>query len=336
MSDDRVGDTRVDGPPAQDSLPGGELNEAQREVLARLGRQGVESPTFDAGLRANLLDELESALADVAEKFSSDSPLVMFKHRLAGVFGCEASFLAEDEQPFAYNAHLARGAVAHKAIELGINWRSPDPAPAELVDRALDSLTEGDSYLASWLFQCSDVERAGLRSLAVSSVAAFFDCWPPLKPQWHPVTESSSRVKLCGGKIVLTGKTDLTLGRSQGGTARKVIVDLKTGWRQPSTHREDLRFYALVETLKLGTPPRTLATYYLESATIDSEEVTEDLLEVALRRTVDGIGRYAELHGHLGPPAEPLKRPGPPCRWCALRDDCAEGQEFLAQADDDR
>ena len=335
MSDDgghaQTGDSR-----GQDSLPGSELNEAQRDVLARLGRQGIESPTFDAGLRSNLLDELENALADVADKFSSDGPLVMFKHRLAGVFGCEASFLHEDEQPFVYNAHLARGAVAHKAIELGINWKSPDPAPAELVDRALDSLTDGDNYLADWLYQCSDVERAQLRSLAVSSVATFFDCWPPLKRQWHPVTESSSRVKLCGGRIVLAGKTDLTLGKSQGTTARKVIVDLKTGWRQPSVHREDLRFYALVETLKLGTPPRTLATYYLESASFDVEEVTEELLEVALRRTVDGIRRYAELHGHLGPPAEPIKRPGPPCRWCALRDDCTEGQEFLAQADDDR
>ncbi|MCE2524958.1 MAG: hypothetical protein J4F99_03105, partial [Acidimicrobiia bacterium] len=66
------------------------------------------------------------------------------------------------------------------------------------------------------------------------------------------------------------------------------------------------------------------------------EEVTEDLLEVALRRTVDGVRRYAELRGHLGPPAEPLKRPGPPCRWCALRDDCVEGQEYLSQADDHR
>ena len=335
MSDDGA-DAQVGDPPRGDSLLSDGLNEAQREVLTRLGRQGVEPPTFDAGLRSHLRDELEGALGGVAEKFSIDGPLVMFKHRLAGVFGCEASFLAEDEQPFVYNTHIARGAVAHKAIELGINWKSPDPAPAELVDRALDSLTEGDSYLASWLYQCSDVERAELRSLAVSSVAAFFDCWPPLKPQWRPVTESSSRVKLCGGRIVLTGKTDLTLGRSQGGTARKVIVDLKTGWRQPSAHREDLRFYALVETIKLGTPPRTLATYYLESATIDVEEVTEDLLEVALRRTVDGVRRYAELRGHLGPPAEPLKRPGPPCRWCALRNDCVEGQEYLSQADDDR
>lgn len=322
--------------PAQSSLPGGELNEAQQDVLARLGRQGVEPPTFDAGLRSRLREDLESAVAGVAEKFSVDGPLVMYKHRLSGVFGCEASFLHEDEQPFVYNAHLARGAVAHKAIELGVNWKSPDPAPAELIDAALASLARSDGYLADWLYQCSDAERAELRGLAVNSASAFFDGWPPLKREWHPATESSSRVELCGGRIVLRGKTDLTLGRAQGGLPRKVIVDLKTGRRQPSVHRDELRFYALVETLKLGTPPRALATYYLESATIDVEAVTENILEVALRRTADGVVRYAELHGHLGPPAEPLKRPGPPCRWCPLRDDCAEGQEFIAEADDDR
>ena len=322
--------------PTQSVLPSAELNEAQRDVLARLGRQAVEPPSFDDGLRSRLREALESALADVAAQFSVDGPLVMFKHRLAGVLSCEVSFLHDDEQPFAWNPPMATGAVGHKAIELGINWRTPGPAPAELVDAAFDSLEEGGHGVADWLFQCSDAERAELRSLAVSRVAAFFDGWPPLKRRWHPVTESSSHVKLCGGRIRLSGKTDLTLGKAQGRTAGKVIVDLKTGWRLPSAHRDDLRFYALLETLKLGTPPRALATYYLESAQLDVEAVTEDVLEVALRRTVDGIRRYAELHGHLGPPAEPLKRPGPPCRWCALRDDCAEGQEYLSQADDDR
>ena len=313
-----------------------ELNAAQQEVLARLGRPASEHPVFDADLAARLRGELESHLAEVAETVDAVAPLFFGKRQLAGVFGCEASFLHDEEQLFAWNPPMATGAVAHKAIELGINWRSPDPAPAELVDAALDSLARGDSSLADWLHRCAEVERADLRSLAVSRAADFWEGWPPLSPRWHPTTESRCRVELCDGRIQLNGKYDLTLGSPDGQRAGKVIVDLKTGRRHTHLHREDLRFYALLETLKLGTPPRTLATYYLESAQIDVEDVTESLLEVALRRTVDGIGRYAELHGHLGPPAEPLKRPGPPCRWCPLRDDCAEGQEFLAQADDDR
>ena len=319
-----------------------QLNAAQQAVLDRLRRPASERPIFDAGLAARLREELESQLAEVAAAVDPISPLFVGKRQLAGVFGCEASFLHDEEQLFAWTPPMATGAVAHKAIELGINWRSPiapDPAaapapPADLVDAALDSLTRGDTSLADWLYRCADVERADLRSLAVSRVAAFWEGWPPLLPTWRPTTESRCRVELCDGRIQLNGKYDLTLGTPDGRRAGKVIVDLKTGRRHTHMHREDLRFYALLETLKLGTPPRTLATYYLESAHLDIEEVDENLLEVALRRTVDGIVRYAELHGHLGPPAEPLKRPGPPCRWCPLRDDCTEGQEYLAGADD--
>ncbi|MCY3925483.1 MAG: PD-(D/E)XK nuclease family protein [bacterium] len=313
-----------------------QLNAAQQEVLQRLRRPASQRPTFDTELATRLRGELENRLAEVAAAIDPVFPLFVGKRELAGVFGCEAAFLHDEEQLFAWTPPMACGAVAHKAVELGINWRSPDPAPADLVDAALDSLTRGDTGLADWLHRCGDVDRADLRSLAVSRTTAFWEGWPPLSPRWRPTTESRCRVELCGGRIQLNGKYDLTLGTPDGRRAGKVIVDLKGGRRHTHMHREDLRFYALLETLKLGTPPRTVATYYLESAQLDIEEVDENLLQVALRRTVDGIRRYAELHGHLGPPAEAIKRPGPPCRWCPLQNDCAEGQEFLAQADDDR
>ena len=310
-----------------------ELNAAQQDVLARLRRPAGEHPTFDAGLGGRLREELESALADVAEGIDPSRPLFVNKHTLTGVFGCEASFLHDERQGFAWDPPKARGSVAHKAIELGINWRSSPspPSPPDLVDSALESLTAAEKSLGIWLHQCPAAERADLRSLAISRVAAFFESWPPLKSQWYPVTESGSRIELCDGRIQLAGKCDLTLGRSDGRRAGKVIVDLKSGRRYPHLHRDDLRFYALLETVKLGTPPRTLATYYLESAHIDVEDVTEALLEVARTRTIDGARRYAQLHGHLGPPPDPIKRPGPPCNWCELLDNCTEGQQHLAQ-----
>ncbi len=334
-----------------DTPPNPELNAAQQQVLDRLSRPGSERPTFDADLAERLRTDLETRLAGVATKLDRAGELFIDKRKLAGVFGCEVWFLHDEEQPFAWSPPLATGTVAHKAIELGINWRPrpapdqlpqpgaaesepPKPAPAELVDAAIDSLTAGDTGLADWLYRCGDAERAELRSLAVSRATDFWEGWPPLFPKWFPTTESRCRVELCGGRIQLSGKFDLTLGRSEGRRAGKVIVDLKTGRRHRGTHREDLRFYALLETLKLGTPPRTVATYYLESAEIDVEEVTEELLDIAVNRTVDGIGRYAALHGHLGPPDEPLKRPGPPCRWCDLLDGCSEGQAFVADGDD--
>ena len=76
--------------------------------------------------------------------------------------------------------------------------------------------------------------------------------------------------------IVLSGKPDLTLGQPDGTVAGKVIIDFKTGGFSPS-HREDLRFYALLEALRI-LPPRLLATYYLDQGRVHSEEVTHDLL----------------------------------------------------------
>ena len=84
------------------------------------------------------------------------------------------------------------------------------------------------------------------------------------------------------------------MGRPQGRESRKVIIDLKTG-RVSQRHREDLRFYALVETLVRDVPPRKLATFYLDSAEPIVEDVTEGVLRTALRRTLDGIHRLIQL-----------------------------------------
>ena len=77
----------------------------------------------------------------------------------------------------------------------------------------------------------------------------FLDCWPPLNPKWRPAPESKLYVDLCDGRIVLAGKVDLALGRAEGNRAGKVLVDLKTGRAYPA-HREDLRFYALIEAIR--------------------------------------------------------------------------------------
>ena len=84
----------------------------------------------------------------------------------------------------------------------------------------------------------------------------FLECFPPLEARWRPVTESRLRADLCDDRIVLSGKVDLTVGRADGLRAGKVLLDLKTGGFAPA-HREDLRFYALLETLRTrhAAPP---------------------------------------------------------------------------------
>jgi hypothetical protein len=139
-----------------------------------------------------------------------------------------------------------------------------------------------------------------------------------------PRLEAPVRVDLCDGRIVLQAKADLVLGRARGTEARVLIVDFKTGRRYPS-HVDDLRLYALLETIRSGVPPFRVASYYLDSATFHAQDVDLDLLDAAVARTIAGVSKVAELELDERPPT---LVPGPACGWCALRATCDGARQW--------
>ncbi|HEU5148974.1 MAG TPA: PD-(D/E)XK nuclease family protein [Iamia sp.] len=324
----------VSDPPEPAEAPDDGLTPRQRETLARLGAKRAERPVFAAGVAADLRALLEDELAGPASALPDEATLFVSKHALATIHTCEARWHAEDQDPsFSVTPAVVKGVVAHKAIELGINRRpgTPLPPPADLVDRALASLERSELWMSEWLRTCPDDERAEVRGAAVARVVDYDEIWPPLKSAWRPATEVRVRADLAGGRITLAGRVDLSIGRAEGRTAGKVIVDFKTGGAHPS-HREDLRFYALVETLKLGVPPRAVATSYLESGELQVEDVTVGVLEAAAARVVDAVARMVAIRHHDHPP---VARPSARCRWCPARPDCAPGRSHLAAGEDD-
>src|SRR3954469_9468119 len=114
-------------------------NPAQEEVLALLGTRAGERPTFEPPLRAELRAELEAGLRPVLDALPDGEVLRLSKYPLAQVHGCEARFLAQREQPFAWTVASARGSSPHKAGELSIRGRA-EPRPLELVDEAVERL----------------------------------------------------------------------------------------------------------------------------------------------------------------------------------------------------
>ncbi len=301
-------------------------NPAQQRVIDLLGRADDE-PIFPDDLAERLQDTLDELLAPLAADVG-DERLWVSKHTLTSVHGCEAHHLASQDD-FAWSIATVRGQVAHKAIELTVNWRG-EPVPGDLVDEAIARLVGGDAGASRFLGGLGEAERAQLRGEAADLVTKFQECFPPLKSVWRPVTESKAYVELLGGRVVLSGKVDLTLGKHDAGRAAKVIIDLKSGM-PVAHHRDDLRFYALLETLRLGVPPRMLASYYLDAARAQPETVTVPLLEAALARTVDGIAKLVQLR--TGRP--PTVHPGPTCRWCPISSTCAEGQAWLWSTDEE-
>jgi hypothetical protein len=305
------------------------LNPSQQQIFDRLSAPRSERPRFEPDLAPRLHLELSNRLAPIASRVA-DPPLFLSKHAVEAIGGCEAKYLHEDLAPFEWSAPKARGAVAHKAIEI-LAMRTDQLTPLDAVDEAIASLTNSTNNIAEWLQGCGETTRAELRSEANTHVAAFVETWPRLQRSWRPVLEGSIKTELLDGAVILSGKPDLTIGHAQGDVAGKVIVDFKTGITSVA-HVADLRFYALVDTLRVGVPPRLLATSYLESGRLMTEEVTEDHLWSTIDRIVDAAGRLVTLTAEE---RDPVKRPGPPCRWCELRHGCAEGRAHLSDLGDD-
>jgi hypothetical protein len=304
------------------------LNPAQEDLLDALRAAPGERPVFDPGLRVALREGLEERLAPLVPMLDTLGIVQLWvaKHQLSSVSGCEVRFLAEEDAGFdGWNVARARGSVAHRAIELSMHMRG-EPVPEELVDEAIARMTDGDTSLADWLQTIDEGDRADLRSDAVDRVASFLELWPPLKPQWRPRCESRVGADLLDDRIRLAGKVDLSVGYADGMRAGKVLIDLKTGGFSPS-HLDDLRFYALIETIKLGVPPRRVATHYLDTGKLIPEDVTEATLASAARRVADGARRWLELRG---PDAVPVLKTGPACRWCPVLSACEEGRAHMA------
>jgi hypothetical protein len=308
------------------------LTPAQLDVVDHLLALGQPRPSFAEDLAVRLLDLLEEGLAPVFQLLGPVE-LTVNKTALAQVHACESHHLAESDVPFDWTVANCRGTVAHRALELAVfrpggggAGRSSQISPLELVDEAINRLLLGgeDWTPRDFLRGADPAELAEVRGGACDVVTKFQECFPPLDAKWRPRLESTCRVELGAAQIVLRSKVDLALGRPVGYEGRVLIIDVKTGRPYP-THLDDLRYYALLETLRAKVPPFRVASYYLESARWQAEDITEELLVVAAHRVVDGVRKLAELR--LGVRA-PSINPGPACSFCRLRDDCAGAQEW--------
>lgn len=302
-----------------------QLTPAQESTLEVL-RRDAEPLVFERDRVDTLIAEFTDAFEHLASRVeATGGDLFINKSRLTSVLGCEEQHLNGDS--FEWNTRNAVGTVSHRAVELLVHWRA-EIIPADLVDEAIARLIEAGSGVGPFLAGLREADLADLRGPCIDAVVKFLETFPPLDRRWAPVVESSLRWP-ARGAVTLAGKADLVIGRSAGPESRKVIVDLKTGGAYPN-HLDDLRFYALLETLRTGVPPRKVAGFYLDAGRVVPEDVTLEMLRSAMHRTLDGLGSAVELlEGR-----SPVKRPQSSCRWCSLNGECEEGIAHLAELAD--
>jgi hypothetical protein len=180
---------------------------------------------------------------------------------------------------------MACGAIVDAVFRHLVTVGSTDDAIADglaalRVDGSHDELLAWAAELPSteWSVLVADVEAQteGLRHR-----------WPRLDPTWMPRTQEPMRVNVAGGAFELATRVDLALGIPEEAVASVALVEVKSG--APRTeHREDLRFTALVETLRHGVPPFAVATYYTTTGELDVDPVTAGTLIEAVDRTIAG------------------------------------------------
>ena len=297
-----------------------ELTDPQRRTLEQLIGTGPR-PSFPGDLPQRLRDRIEEAVRGL----ELQEALWLGKDKLNAHGRCEGMFHARvsgESPPFEHSARSAAGVLLHKAIEVEVGSRKALDAHAVSEVAVARVLEREERFQEYWQGLAAPAQDEVLIEV-VRRVTLFQGTFPPLKELRRdlvPVPELRVRTELLGGDLVLSGQIDLVLGRPDQldpTRATRLAIDLKTGNAYPE-FPEDMRFYALIMTLRFGVPPYRVASLFLESGSWQPEEITEDALQHAADRVI-GAARSAAslLKGR-----EAALVPGHYCGWCPRAADC--------------
>ncbi|MEO5678706.1 MAG: PD-(D/E)XK nuclease family protein [Acidimicrobiales bacterium] len=251
------------------------------------------------------------------------------KAAVAGVRRCEVRHLAE---------------LAHQEGAGG----QPEP-PAVVRGRLVDALFRqvattgqvGGDPLADGLAGCAaEGEEAGTALAALSGAeqeqvraevwaasATLVASWPVLPAGAGLRTQERVLVALAGGRVLLSGRPDLAVGRPTRQRAGVLVVEAKSGRFRPE-HLEELRFYVLLEALRWGVAPFRAVVWSLGDGRLEALDVDADLVWSETLRVADAITRLTRLAAGGAPRASA----NPLCPSCPWLDGCPDGARQVALA----
>ena len=301
-----------------------ELTDPQRRTLEQL--IGTDArPTFPADLSQRLRDRIEDAVRELELR----DTLWLGKEKLTDHGRCEGKFTASisgEAPPFEHSVKSAAGVLSHKAVEVEVGARNELDVHT-IAETAADRLVEREERFAEYWRGLPSTDRDDVLMEVARRMTMFQSSFPPLKElrrELTPISEMPVKAELLGGALVLSGRIDLVLGapdRLEPLRATRLAIDLKTGNAYPE-YPEDLRFYALLMTLRFGVPPYRVASLFLESG----EWQAEDIGEQALQHAADRVIAAARAAAALWNGREPTLTPGVYCGWCPRAETCPSAQ----------
>jgi hypothetical protein len=301
-----------------------ELTDPQRRTLEQL--IGTDPrPTFPGDLSQRLRDRIEDAVRELELR----DTLWLGKEKLTDHGRCEGKFTASisgEAPPFEHSVKSAAGVLSHKAVEVEVGARDGLDVHT-IAETAADRLVEREERFAEYWRGLPSADRDDVLMEVARRMTMFQSSFPPLKElrrELTPISEMPVRAELLGGALILSGRIDLVLGapdRLEPLRATRLAIDLKTGNAYPE-YPEDLRFYALLMTLRFGVPPYRVASLFLESG----EWQAEDVGEQALHHAADRVIAAARAAAALWNGREPTLTPGVYCGWCPRAETCPSAQ----------
>lgn len=254
--------------PVREAADGRPAGGAAVDLLSRLRAPGRPRPVVDAGLAGGLRAWLEDAVAPWVRDAPHDRVRYVTGAALAGATGQGA-----DSDMTAARDAIARALFC--LVVFGHEVRHPlDDALAVL------SVDERGATVVDRLRHARPAKRATLRRDAALFAGAIAEQWRPPPPVWLPRVGDRLRVPLAGGRIVLAARADLALGAPAERTASVCMVHVQA---EPGDGDQRVRrFLALSETLRSGAPPLRVATYCARTGELCGEEVSDDLLTLAV------------------------------------------------------
>lgn len=299
------------------------------EVLRALRGDPSRRLAPDPDLIAAARSHLEAAAAAWAEAVPDGVVVRVTKEAVAGVRRCELRHLdglrrrhgAEDQPQV---AAVVRGRLVDAIFRQVATTSSVGDDP--LADAVAGCAAEGEPVEAAFA-ALSVAERDQVRTEVTAASAALLASWPALPAGAGVRTQERLLVALAGGRVVLSGRPDLTIGRPTRRRAGVLVGEAKSGRFRPA-HLEELRFYALLEALRWGVAPFRGVVWSLGDGRIETLDVDTDLVWSETLRVADAITRLTRLAA--GEPARPSANPL--CPSCPLLDDCADGRRQVALA----
>jgi hypothetical protein len=253
------------------------------DLLASLRGDSSRRPLVDPGLAGGLRDWLEDGLCSLP--LGVQTPILVNKQTLRDALAGRAN-RPRVERPI--TGSMALGALMdalfrqfvtigyiEDPMRNGLDALRVDPRRSEVVD-----------FVRGLELQ----ERADFEDELKTQSAILVSRWPRLSPSWLPRTQERITVPLAGGDVILVGNIDLIVGAPSAGHASVGLIEVKSG-RARIEDRDDLRFYALLETLRSGAAPFRVATFYTRTGLIETEDVDDGLLTSSVQRVLTGINR---------------------------------------------